>query len=280
MTRKSLPLIFVAMLFLAGCPANMKEPLRVCPGKSSVTEALLMLESKSGNIIPLTARGQCRFKYYVEDKEKPQSENFAVKLWIGVPQKIYFQADKALVPKAIVLGSNEREFWLAIKPKEISAYWWGRWSEQDSMSGHIINPKILLEAIGATTIDYDQDWSLSNKGPYDILTRRDEGIISKKVYVYSCDYRIRKIEYYDPNEQVLARLEMSWYEQVTEECSIPSSILITTFPEKKNEDTISISLSLKSLKPKEMPDALYYRRAPRGFKDVYRVMNGKWIKQS
>lgn len=280
MSRKIFPIVIVSVFLFTGCPSNMKEHLLVCPGKSSVTEALLKLESNAGNIIPFNANGQCRLTYYVEEEEKTKSENFGVKIWVTPPWKMYFQADKALVPKAIVLGSNEREFWVAIKPKEISTYWWGRWSEQDIVHGHIINPKIMLEAIGATTIDFDRDWTLHNDGPFDILTRREHGLISKRVYVYSCDYRIRKIEYFDPNEQVVARLEMSWYEEVTEKCFVPSVISITTHPEKQSEETINISLKLKSIKPKEAPDALYYRRAPRGFKNVYRIMNGKWIEQS
>lgn len=280
MFRKIMPIMVFAMSLFGGCAVDRKEPLQVCPGVTSVTEALLKLRSNSENIISLRAHGQFRFEYYVEDKKKPQSENFTVKLWVSPPREIYLQADKALVPKAVVLGSNDREFWLAIKPKEISAYWWGRWSEQNSIYGHIINPKILLEALGATDIDIDQSWSLSNEGPFDILTKQDRGVVTKKIHVYSCDYRIRKIEYYDPNEEVLASLDIAWYKEVSEGCFIPSSISIAAYPQKKNEDSISISLNLKSMKPKESPDALFKRRAPRGFKNIYRIVNGRWNRQS
>ena len=279
MIRRSIPLIISAIL-ITGCAFEKKEHLIICPGKSSVTSALFSLRLNSQNIVPVKANGDCRLRYYVEDSKKPRSENFSIKLYLKPFNDIYLQGDKTLIPRAFVLGSNENEFWLAIKPKEISKYWWGRWSEQDSVYGFIINPKTLLEGLGISEIDIEQDWSLSNEGPFDILTRRDYGKITKKIYIYSCDYRIRKIEYFDPDENVTASVEMSKYKEISEGFFMPSIMEITT---NTQDDPISIALNLKSIKPaesKEVENALFYRRAPRGFKQVYRVVGGEWIEQS
>jgi hypothetical protein len=116
-------------------------------------------------------------EYYVEGKTKPQRENLSVKLRVNPPAEIYLQGDKPLVSKAIVVASNEREFWLAIRPK-ISLYCWGLWSEQDSGGGLVINPRTLLEALGIEQIDAGQDWSLSNEGAFDVLTKRERGVVT------------------------------------------------------------------------------------------------------
>jgi hypothetical protein len=270
-------LLLVSAIIFTGCAFEKKEVLRICPGKMSVAESLSTLRSQSQSIVSLKANGQCRFLYYVEGRKKPQSESFSIKLHVKPLSDIYLQGDKALVPRAFVLGSNEKEFWLAVKPKEISTYWWGRWSEQDSVHGFLINPKTLLDGLGINEIDTEQEWSLSNEGPFDILTRSNYGKVTKKIYIYSCDYRTRKIEYFDPNEEVSASIEMSKYKEISEGCFVPSIIEAVT---NAQEDPVSIILNLKSIKPYENPDALFYRRAPRGFETVYRVVNGRWIEQT
>jgi len=118
MLRKLIPYVSAAILILAGCESRMRQPTKICPGKDSVADALAALKSQSQNVMPLRANGKCRVEYYVEGKEKKQRENFDVRLWANPPVEIYLQGDKALVPKAIVLGSNEREFWLSISPKQ------------------------------------------------------------------------------------------------------------------------------------------------------------------
>ncbi len=279
MLRKYAAFIGIATFFLAGCAFESKEVLWICPGKISVTDSLSALKLNSQNIVSFKANGRCRLQYYVEDKSKPQSENFSVKLRVNPPVDIYLQGDAPLVNKAVVLGSNEDEFWLSIRPKEISAYWWGKWSEQDNSNGMLINPKILLEALGIFEVDEEENWSLSNKGPYDILTKQDQELITKKIYVYSCDYSVRKVEYFDPNGQVIARVELAKYRKVSEDCLIPSSIEITTNAQSDTEESDSITLDLKSIKPAIINEILFKRRPDRGFKHVYKVVNGKWIEK-
>jgi hypothetical protein len=272
--------ISVAIFLLAGCAYESKEILWICPGKRTVTESLSALNSNSKNIVSFKANGRCRLHYYVEDKSKPQSENFSVKLRVNPPSDIYLQGDAPLVSKAVVLGSNEDEFWLSIRPKEISVYWWGKWSEQDNSNGMLLNPKILLEALGIIEIYEEEDWSLTNRGPFDILTKQEQDLITKKIYIYNCDYHIRKIEYLDPNGYVIACIKQAKYKKVHEDCLIPSSIEITTNSQSVTEKSDSITLSLKSIKPAVINDILFKRRPHRGYKHVYQVVNGEWIEES
>lgn len=267
------------LLALTGCGTGIKKPLLICPGKNSVTEALTTLQSQSENMVSLYARGKSRLQYY-DEKGKKRKENLdVVKILVKSFDEIYLQGDISIVPKAIILGSNKREFWLAIKPKEISRYWWGQWSELDPSQNLLINPKTLLEALGIAEIDMQADWSLSNEGPFDILTKRKAGVIIKKVYIYCCDYTIRKIEYFDLNGQAVAHTELDEYKKVTENFLVPSHIKVTTFGERK-EDSIIITFNLKSIQHREITGSqnkFFEKPQSQGYKNLYRLENGSWI---
>jgi hypothetical protein len=284
MLRKLIPYIPAVILILAGCESRIRQPTKICPGKDSVADALVALQSQSQNVVPLRASGQCRLEYYVEGKKKKQRENFEVKLWVNPPAEIYMQGDKALVPKAIVLGSNEREFWLSIRPKEISTHWWGYWSEQNMSEGLVINPRTLLESLGIGEVETQHDWSLSNEGPYDIVSKQEQGTVTKKIYVYSCDYRVRKIEFFNQDGRAVAGAELDRYEEVSDGFFIPSLIKVTTYAQETGESSLSITLDLNSIKPATITEPrrnlLFKQQPPRGFKNIYRIINGKWIEQT
>ena len=284
MLRKIILYVSATILILAGCESRIRQPTKICPGKDSVADALAALQSQSQNAGPLRANGKCRVEYYVEGKKKLQRENFDVRLWANPPVEIYLQGDKALVPKAIVLGSNEREFWLSISPKEISTHWWGYWSEQDLSEGLVINPRTLLESLGVGQVETQDDWSLSNDGPYDVILKRERDVVIKKIYVYSCDYRVRKIEFFNRDGQAVAGAELDRYKEVSDGFFIPSLIKVTTYARDTGESSFSINLDLKSVKPATITEprrnALFKLRQPRGIKNVYKIVNGKWIEQA
>lgn len=267
----------------AGCAPKMAEPLAVCPGKISTDDALGVLKSHSQNVIPFKANGQCHLKYYVEEKKKPQSESLDVKLWVNPPMDIYLQGVKPLIGKAVVLGSNEREFWLSISPKEISLYFWGLWSEQNTSEGPAINPRTLVEALGISEPGTSEDWSLSNEGAFDILTKQEQGVVTKKMYIYGCDYRVRRIEFFDAKGQVVARAELEDYREVSNGFFVPAVMRVTTWGRDHTEDSLSITLNPGSIKPVKITEPLrknlFERRPPQGFKHVSRIVNGKWIEE-
>lgn len=271
------------ILILVGCAPEVRKPLEICPGKDSVAEAVSALESHWQNMVPLKANGQCLLEYYVEGKQKPQKEKFSVKLWVNPPVEMYLQGDVTLVPKAIVLGSNQDEFWLSVRAKEISTYWWGEWSQQDSSLTLMINPKTLLEALGIAAVDAQPNWSLSNEGAFDVLTKRERGVVTKKIYVYSCDYLVRKIEYFDVYGQVAVVAELDKYKQVLEGFFVPASIKIIERADDNPKESLSITLDLKSIKSTKITakqqNVLFNRPQPRGIKRVIRIVGGNWIEQ-
>ena len=239
------------------------------------------LRSNSENIVSLKATGRCNARFYVEDKK--YKESFPVTLWLNPPAQIRMHGDLFLNPRGIVLGSNEQEFWLAVKPKEISTYHWGLWSEQGSSESLLINPKTVLEALGIVAVGSDEGWSLSNEGPFDVLTQRNnQGRIIKKVYVYSCAYHISKIEHFNEDGQIVAVTELFKYKEVSKGCFVPRAIKIITHAQDGRKDSLSITLrSVKPYKFDEKKQDIYFRRRePKGFKHVYRIIDGNITEQS
>jgi hypothetical protein len=281
MPRKWIVPVALVLGTVTGCTPKVRETLEICPGKRSATEALAALRSNSENMVPFKARGKCHLKYYPEGKKKPQSESFDVQLWVNPPAEIYFQGDKPFIPKAIVLGSNEERFWLAIKPKEISLYCWGNWSDQQSSEGLAINPRTLLEALGVGDVESDQQWSLSSERAFDVLTKRDRDIVTRKIYIYNCDYRVRKIEFFSSTGRVVARAELDDYREISEGFSVPMVMKVTAQGPARAEDSLNITLDSGSIKPVEITEPLreYLFTLPpqKGFKNVRRVVNGKLV---
>ncbi len=282
MPEKFIPFVVVAILIFAGCAPEIQKPIEVVPGKESVAEALSVLKARSQKAVPLRARGRCLLQYYDAGKKKHKKESLTVLVFVKPPVEIYLQGDATLVPKAIVLGSNEREFWLSIRPKEISTYWWGQWSEQDSSEGLLINPKTLFEALGVAEIKAGENWSLSNEGAFDILTRRERGVVIKKIYIYSRDYLVKKIEYFDLQGKAIAYTELEGYREVSDGFFVPALIKIIAYGQNKGKDSLSITLDLKSIKPKKITERqqkVFKRSPPRNFKHVLVNEGGKWIEQ-
>ncbi len=281
MPGKFILFIIAAILIFAGCAPEIQTPIEVVPGKESVAEALSVLKARSQKAVPLRARGRCLFQYYDAGRKKHKKESLAVLVLVKPPVEIYLQGDATLVPKAIVLGSNEREFWLSIRPKEISTYWWGKWSEQDSSEGLLINPKTLFEALGVAEIKAE-NWSLSNEGAFDVLTRQERGVVIKKIYIYSRDYLVRKIEYFDLQGKAIAYTELESYREVSDGFFVPALIKIIAYGQNKGEDSLSITLDLKSIKPKKITERqqkVFERPPPKYFKHVLVNEGGKWIEQ-
>lgn len=268
------------------CAPQVQQPMRICPGKDSIDEAVSALRLNLENIVPFKANGRCHLVYY--DEGKKHKESFPIKLWVNPPDEIYFQGDVPFDPQGIVIGCNQKEFWLALKPKEISTYWYGQFSEQDYSGQLLVSPKLLLEAMGVVSIDSQQEnqlnWLLSNEGIFDVLVGRNEqGAIIKKIYIYCCDYLVRKIEYFQGNGQLAMVAELDRYKQFGDDFFVPRVIKIANLT-KNTEGIFSITINLKSIKPAKFTDKqrsrLFIRPSPKGFKHIYRIINGNVIEQS
>lgn len=273
----------VLLATLAGC-ATAPEILPVCPGKPTVEAALETLKARAERAVSLRASGHAMLNYHVPDKEKPERHNLPMQIWFHPPIEIYIQGSIAVDPRAVMIGSNEQEFWLALRPKEMSSYYRGRWEEAEDFEGLLMSPRVVLEAFGIV-VEPDEPlepglWTLRKEGPYDVLTQRNEaGRTAKRVHVYACDYLVHKIEYYDERGQVAAVAQFRDYEPVDGEFLVPTEMYVVATAPDGRKDTIDIDIrSVRRMDFSERQQAKIFA-PPAGdrFENVYRYEQGRWV---
>jgi hypothetical protein len=276
----------VIILVVAGCAAR-PERLRVCPGKATVEESLQMLAANAATAVPLRSRGEAMLTYHVPDKRTPERHNLILQVRFEPPSDIYVLGGVSVNQRAVIMGSNREQFWLAISVEEISDYYLGDWDEARGGEGRAMgmSPQVVLEAFGILAEPNDGldpgSWTLSNKGPYDILTRRDEtGRLLKRVYVYACDYRVYKIEYFDRRGRIIAVAQLGAYEPV-DGFYVPTQIRIVSTAPDGRKDTMEIKLS--GLRTTEFSDRQrqVFFNPPEGddYENVYQYEAGQWVPQ-
>jgi len=284
MRRKLFASFALIIFILGGCAPPARKPVLICPGKKSAAESLGLLKVYAEDAKSIKANGKCLAKIYSEGKARPHKKNFTVKLWFSPPAEIRLLGNVAFNSRGIDVGANESEFWLAMKPKEIgNSYFWGRWSDGAGFGKMKIGPDILLDAFGMAEVDEKISWILSNEGAYDVLTGRNEtDVIVKKIYIYNCDERIRKIEYFGGNGEVAVVLEMEEYVDICKGVQVPKIIKVVSFSGGDTEDSFKITLD--SVRQKDFDEKLrkklFTRPEPRGFERKYRIIKGEIIEQT
>ncbi len=281
-------LLCVSLLILAaGCAVEPAGPLPACPGKATVQEALSAVTSRIDQAVAFRASGECKLAYYEPDDDDQKRHNLPMQLWFNPPSEVYMQGSVGVDPKAVIIGSNDKAFWLALRPKEMSAYYWGTWDEAQNVEGLMVSPQVVLEAFGIVQHDGvtdANDWSLTNEGEYDVLTQHGpEDRMLKRVYIYTCDYLVRKVEYFDSEGKIVAVAQLDDYEVVGDNFQVPTDILVTATAPDGREDTIEIDIN--SLKAKELSEAarkMVFTRDPKEmkkFENVYRYRDGGWVSE-
>ena len=150
--------------------------------------------------------------------------------------------------------------------------------------GLVMSPRVVLEAVGIVLEPGAELnaalWTLENKGPYDILTRRDEaGRMVKRVYVYACDYSVHKIEYFDHRGKIAAVAQLGQYEPVVEGFQVPTRIdVVSTRPDGRKD---SIVMDIGSPKTKAFTErqrqGLFSPPDANRFEHVYQYRDGQWV---
>lgn len=270
------------VVFFAACTPPPVKLKKICPGKQSVAEALQTISTQAEQIQSFKGNGQCFARFY-DDKGKRKKEEFTIKLWLNPENDIRLFGDIAFNARGLDIGSNDEEFWIGAKPKEIgNSFYWGSWSEQGDKTLLMLGPKLLLEALG--TVDYSgqQGWSLTNEKGFDVITKQDGEKKVKKVYISTCDYRTSKIEYFDDENKMAATLELAKYKTFFDDLVVPTEIKITIAGTDGKDD--SFRIVLKKLQPFEFAEdkrTVFFSRPeqPKGFKHIYKIINGELIEQ-
>jgi hypothetical protein len=166
----------------------------------------------------------------------------------------------------------------------MSGFYLGEWAEARTVEGLMMSPKVVLEAFGIVVGNEPNEggWSLQNEGAFDILTRRDgAGQAVKRVHVYACDDLVRRIEYFDNRQKIVAVAELGEYASVTESFRVPTRVRVTATGPSGRKDSIDISLS--SAKPMQfnqrVRDVIFNPPDSEKFERLYVLVEGRWVRQ-
>lgn len=275
----------LGILLIGGCATEpQKQKLQICPGKATAAEALQTLTARAHSAVPVWANGQAVLTYHAPDKKKPERHSLVIEFRFDPPARIYLQGSVTAVPKAVVLGSNEEKFWLALRPKEISSYYLSRWQDVPDYEGLVMSPRIVLESVGIVSMPGSEpnaaQWRLENKGPYDILTQRDEsGHPVRRLHVYACDYTVHEIEYFDHRGKVAAVAQLGGYESVVPGFQVPTQIdVVSTRPDGRKD---SVVMELRNVRTKpfneKQREGFFCPPDADKFEHVFHYEDGQWV---
>ncbi len=260
-------------LFLIGCAATgiEKPEMIIRPAKTSIGQVIAAADS-AASTQPIRAKGTLRFQEF-NAGVAGHPENLNLQLRFVPPYHLFLQAD-SILGEAIRLGSNAEEFYLRVKPNEVSSYFHGKWISADSCHSQLfISPQIILEALGDAGIDNSMKLSIENN--FYVLSRTGSaGNLLKKLYIDGQSYLIKRIEYFDANGDTILHLTLSNYTNDSDGITVPTALEISYYDDGNLATTVKIKLKdVKPFAPTEaqLKGKLFKLPNTKGFKNVYEL---------
>jgi hypothetical protein len=255
-------------VFISGCAVPVVEQAPGICADKSIGEVIQILRRRRENVRPVRAGGNLHLRWYdVENKE--HEENLNIDLRFCPPDRIYFRGN-TILGETVKLGANADEFWILMKPKEISTYQWGARSHVETCRPRQwLNPQCIFEALGVLLVD--TTWSVSGDDDLQALTRTGgKGDVVQKVYVGCGDYLARRIEYYNYEGGMALELELEAYRPVGDAAPVPTRINIAHYETNTVADITLKNVKLFEPSPKQLA-GLFARPEPKGFEHVFKL---------
>jgi len=259
-----------ALLACGGCNSDGKGPGIRCPGRETVAAAAAVFAQRRANLASVQAGGNCYIQW-LDEKGGTHDENPAIELRFCPPERLFLRGD-VLGNEALRLGCNGDEFWLRIKPKEVSTYWYGDYARLKRCAEALwFSPAGLMEALGV--IEIGADYTLVYQDGMDVLVQLSpSGEVRKKVFVDCCTYEARRIEYYADDGKARMVMQLSDYQPVEAGVPVPSQIEV----EMLDRPGTMVRLNLQKVRrftptPQQLEGKLFARPETTGFENVYRL---------
>ena len=189
--------------------------------------------------------------------------------------RLYLQLDNLLFKRAMVIGSNEEEYWAYCRALESGG--WGKYIHRGKTcaEGLLVDPDMLLHLIGVKPIP-----ATANESPYPLykvgaeensiqyVTFGDDGL--EVLCEITTDRRTdlpRAIVMYDRQGQIVQRSRLSDYQEI-ESARLPGDIVISS-----GSDDSYFHLKLQAYTLDEDDRSKYFRRPekPPGIKDYRQI---------
>lgn len=271
--------ITVLLPLLGGCTSFFSRPIKICPGKNNVAEAIATLQGRSEKITAIKAAGLCEVKFF-DNAGKEIRESFPIRVWAQPPQQICLHADMLFSPGAIIAGANENDFWLC--SSLMKYYAWGQFNGDGSITFVedvppvmlSFSPQLLFEAMGLIKIENPLRWTLQNARGLDILEKSAaNGEIVKRVQINTCDYTAKTVEYLDSAGKVFASIELDDYKIIADKLAVPHKIKVVQSDARGVFTSATIKLSKIQLTKlsDQQKRAFFTKPKPDGFDKILKI---------
>jgi hypothetical protein len=200
----------LALVFVAGCPPPPRMPLDPIP----LHQAIDVVNANTGRITTCLKATGSASGHVVLETGKRQAFDFHASVQVLAPRHMYASFKSGLGTQEMLLGSNDRAYWLHLL-RDDDTYRVGTYQalEDDAESPMQLRPDMLIEALGFNALP---ETTVGTAGPiqrvvdeYQQLiflayTSKGQGIISKEYWLDRYEPRlIRRIMFRDDSGRVV-----------------------------------------------------------------------------
>ena len=174
-------LLPLALVLLTGCPPRGKGPAaQPTPAPLSIKEAVAAVNGNVAGITRVLSSGGIGISAVMHDEGEAHRYDLSGTLRFLPPHYLYLDLGHSLEPSAMRLGSNDKLFWVWVKPQR-GGLWYGWWTDLDPRETYRmpLSPDMILAAMGLSRLPGTAE---GLRGP---VPQIDDGQYYKVLYMAS-----------------------------------------------------------------------------------------------
>ena len=232
---KKLRIIVIVILFISffGCA---RTRTRIPPKRYSASELIKIIEQNTAKIPSIRCKGG-NLTIKLPKDEGGEKIDFDGLVVLYKPAKKFYLSGTILGKVLLIIGSNEKRFWIEIL-KEPTRLYWGKWKDieiKTNLAGALIEAMGYIKPISANYIGpFLQIRKTCNALMYGKLNDKGEWYFAKEIQLSRYEpVVIKKIIYFDTDNTPLLIINLSNHVKLNSGAYIAGNIEVI-FPEKQS----------------------------------------------
>lgn len=266
--RAAAAVLTLSLCGVAGCPPRGGPTGQAPPPLLPIGQAVDAVDENVRGITQTLAGSGIDVRGVFHEEGTVRRSSFLGTLRFLPPRHLYLELNLVAEPAAIVLGSNDEVFWVAVKLGR-NELWWGRWADLSPDRAHRmpLSPDMMLAAMGLAPLPRPEE---GLKGP---IPQADDGEYYKLLYLASSkgalwiqrEYWLdrypphlpRAVLFRLPDGRVRMRSTLDRYERVSGSNVYVARQIDVYWP--ASQDRLSMRLGGLSFKPDIKADSRAYQ---------------------
>jgi hypothetical protein len=258
----------LALVLLTGCPPHRPIVPPTMPALLPINEAVAAVNNNVSNITETLSGSGIDVHAVFHEDDTVRTSTFLGTLRFLPPRNLYLELSLVAEPAAMVIGSNDSKFWVAVKLGR-NELWWGRWADLDPAETYRmpLPPDMILAATGLAPLPRAQD------GLWGPVPQMDDSRYYKLLYLVSSGgalciqreywldrfppYLPRAVLFRLPDGTVRMQSTLDRYERVGESNIFIAHEIHMVWP--KDGNSLTMRLGGLSFNPKIKADSRAYQ---------------------